>query len=267
LNLTPDHLDRYATVEDYGNAKLRLARKLGPDDVMVVNADDEFFARAGEKRKQQTRVLTFSARTPNADAFVDDTDLVALGERYPIAELNLIGRHNLGNALAAILLLRGPDLADAATVRAALRAFRPLPHRMQLVAAKRGVRFYDDSKATNVDSVVAGLDGFPMPFVLVAGGRDKGGSYAPLVRALTENSCRAVVLIGEAADKIDAAIAGAVPTLRARSMEQAVELAIVRTERGDAVVLSPACSSYDMFKNYEHRGDVFKECVEALTTS
>jgi UDP-N-acetylmuramoylalanine--D-glutamate ligase len=267
LNLTPDHLDRYASVEEYGNAKLRLARNLGPDDVMVVNADDDFFARAGARRKQQTRVLTFSTRTQKADAFVDGAELVALGERYPIGELNLIGRHNLGNALAAILLLRGPDLADAPTVRAALRSFRPLPHRMQLVAAKQGVKFYDDSKATNVDSVVAGLDGFPMPFVLIAGGRDKGGSYAPLVRALKDNRCRAVVLIGEAADKIDAAIAAAVPTVRASSMERAVSLAIARAQRGDAVVLSPACSSYDMFNNYEHRGEVFKECVEALTTS
>jgi UDP-N-acetylmuramoylalanine--D-glutamate ligase len=118
--------------------------------------------------------------------------------------------------------------------------------------------------------VVAGIDGFPTPFVLIAGGRDKGGSYAPLVRALGDNRCRAVVLIGEAADKITAALAGddpahdATPVVRATSMEDAVARAVERAEAGDAIVLSPACSSYDMFDNYEHRGRVFASAVEAL---
>jgi UDP-N-acetylmuramoylalanine--D-glutamate ligase len=142
---------------------------------------------------------------------------------------------------------------------------------MQLVGERRGLRFYDDSKATNVDSVVAGVDGFPAPFVLIAGGRDKGGSYAPLVRALRENRCRAVMLIGEAADKIAAALASdedpaydPVPMVRAASMEEAVARAVDAAQAGDAVVLSPACSSYDMFDNYEHRGRVFAAAVEAL---
>ena len=156
-------------------------------------------------------------------------------------------------------------------MRAALASFRPLPHRMQLVGQKRELRFYDDSKATNVDSVVAGLDGFPTPFVLIAGGRDKGGSYAPMVQALYQNRCRAVVLIGEAADKIEAAIKegedpayDAVAVVRASSMEDAIARAVERAQPGDAVVLSPACSSYDMFDNYEHRGRVFKELVGGL---
>jgi UDP-N-acetylmuramoylalanine--D-glutamate ligase len=268
LNLTPDHLDRYPSVEAYGAAKLKLAANLRGDDVMVVNADDGFFAAAGDKRRGHTRVLTFSARQAGGcDGYVDGAELVALGERYPIAELNLVGRHNLGNALAAILLLRGNDLAPYAAVRAALAAFQPLPHRMQLVGDKRGLRFYDDSKATNVDSVVAGLDGFPMPFVLIAGGRDKGGSYAPMVQAMRDNRCRAAVLIGEAADKIEAALrdgAATLPRVRATSMEDAIARAVDHAQAGDAVVLSPACSSYDMFDNYEHRGRVFRAAVEAL---
>src|SRR5262249_6530637 len=157
----------------------------------------------------------------------------------------LVGRHNLGNVLAAILLMRANELATYDQVRAALAAFRPLPHRMQLVGEKRELRFYDDSKATNVDSVVAGVDGFPTPFVLIAGGRDKGGSYAPLVRALYDNRCRAVALIGEAADKIAAALAeGAddpaydpIAVVRASSMEDAVARAVERAQPGDAVVL------------------------------
>jgi UDP-N-acetylmuramoylalanine--D-glutamate ligase len=272
LNLTPDHLDRYPNVEAYGAAKLKLATNLRGDDVMVVNADDPFFAHAAFQRRSFTRVLAYSgqprhhaaARDAIIDGYVDGADLVALGERYPIAELNLVGRHNLGNALAAILLMRGNDLASCDAVRAALRSFRPLPHRMQLVAEARGLKFYDDSKATNVDSVVAGLDGFPTPFVLIAGGRDKGGSYAPMVQAMRDNGCRAAVLIGEAADQIAAAIGAHLPIVRAASMEEAVARAVDHAQAGDSVVLSPACSSYDMFDNYEHRGRVFRAAVEAL---
>jgi UDP-N-acetylmuramoylalanine--D-glutamate ligase len=273
LNLTPDHLDRYPSLAAYGAAKLRLAHNLAGDDVMVVNGDDEFFAAAGARYRGHARVLAYSARrTPSTspagglplDGFVDGEALVALGERYPIAELNLVGRHNLGNVLAAILLMRGNDLASVAAVRAGLRAFQPLPHRMQLVGRRRSLRFYDDSKATNVDSVVAGIDGFPTPFVLIAGGRDKGGSYAPLVAALAANRCRALVLIGEAAAQIAAAAGATVPIERAASMAEAVARAVARAEAGDAVVLSPACSSYDMFDNYEHRGRVFAAAVEAL---
>ncbi len=199
----------------------------------------------------------------HADAFVDGADLVVNGERYPWAEAQLVGRHNQANALAAILLMRSSGLATAEQARAGLRAFRPLSHRMQLVGERRGVRFYDDSKATNVDSVVAGLDGFPVPFVLIAGGRDKGGSYAPLDAALQHNSCRAVVLIGEAAEKIDAALTS-VDKVRATTLPDAVARAAGLAQRGDAVLLSPACSSFDMFDNYEHRGEVFKKAVEEL---
>jgi UDP-N-acetylmuramoylalanine--D-glutamate ligase len=161
--------------------------------------------------------------------------------------------------------MRGNDLVPYDRVRAALAAFRPLPHRMQLVGEKRGLKFYDDSKATNVDSVVAGVDGFPTPFVLIAGGRDKGGSYAPLVAALQHNSCRAVILIGEAAEKIAAALGDRPPHERAPSLEAAVARAAALTRPGDSVVLSPACSSYDMFQNYEHRGRAFRAAVEALS--
>jgi UDP-N-acetylmuramoylalanine--D-glutamate ligase len=279
LNLTPDHLDRYASMDEYGAVKLRLARNLAGDDVMVVNGDDDFFSAAGARWKSHARVLAFSTRRrPSNDesssvvslhGWVDGGELVALGERYPIAELNLVGRHNLGNALAAILLMRGNDLAPYDAVRAALRAFKPLPHRMQLVGDKRGLRFYDDSKATNVDSVVAGIDGFPTPFVLIAGGRDKGGSYAPMIDAVAANRCRALVLIGEAADLIARAAGDRVPVERADStagsLEDAVARAVARAQPGDAIVLSPACSSYDMFDNYEHRGRAFGAAVEALT--
>jgi UDP-N-acetylmuramoylalanine--D-glutamate ligase len=212
-------------------------------------------------------VLFYSTRGRD-DGWVEKDDLaIGVGdgvERYPISSLNLVGRHNLGNTLAALLLMRGAGLATEAQAQKGLRAFQPLPHRMQLVGVRRGVRFYDDSKATNVDSVVAGLDGFPMPFVLIAGGRDKGGSYDPLVRALGAGRCRGVIVIGEAAGKIAAAVGTQLPLERAVTLEEAVERGALLALKGDAVVLSPGCSSYDMFDNYEHRGRVFCSSVEGL---
>jgi UDP-N-acetylmuramoylalanine--D-glutamate ligase len=259
LNLTPDHLDRYASMGAYGAAKMRIAKNMGMRDTLVVNGDDDWLAA---KAAGLTVPVSFFSLRGDCDGCVKGGDLMVNGERYAWKESQLIGRHNQANALAAMLLMRASGLATEEQARAGLQSFRPLPHRMQFVAERRGVRFYDDSKATNVDSVVAGLDGFPTPFVLIAGGRDKGGSYAPLDAALQKNSCRAVVLIGEAADKMDAALQ--VTKLRAATMEEAVTAAAARAQKGDAVVLSPACSSYDMFDNYEHRGRVFKQAVEAL---
>ncbi len=265
LNLTPDHLDRYEDLNAYGAAKLRIALRMG-NEALVVNRDDPFFYEATKDRWNKYYYST--RQRVDRGGFVDGAELVlALDEgeeRYPTAEMNLIGRHNQGNALAALLLLRASGLATPAQARAGLKKFQPLPHRMQLVGEKRGVRYYDDSKATNVDSVVAGLDGFPVPFALIAGGRHKGGSYAPLAAALRANPCRGVVLIGEAADKIARTIAENPPAVRAKSMEDAIVQATAMVGAGGAVVLSPACSSYDMFDNYEHRGRVFQAAVESL---
>jgi UDP-N-acetylmuramoylalanine--D-glutamate ligase len=175
-----------------------------------------------------------------------------------------MGRHNDRNVLAALLLMRASGLASPEAVRTGLSSFRALPHRMELVAERGGVRYYDDSKATNVDSVVAGLDGFPVPFSLIAGGRDKGGSYAPMIAALVGATCRGVVTIGEAAPLIEQALSGSgLRSERAASLPEAVARARSWVHEGEAVVLSPACSSFDMFRDYAHRGAVFKEAAEA----
>ncbi|HEY7955184.1 MAG TPA: UDP-N-acetylmuramoyl-L-alanine--D-glutamate ligase [Polyangia bacterium] len=269
LNLTPDHLDRYADLEAYGAAKLRIGQKMDRSDALVVNADDGWLPKAVARALPHARVLHY-ALAPRAglSAFVDESELVLRREggdfRFPASELQLIGRHNQSNALAAILLMSESGLCTDDQLARGLRAFSPLPHRMQLVGERRGVRFYDDSKATNVDSVVAGLDGFPTPYALIAGGRDKGGSYDPMVRAIRAGACRAVVLIGEAADRIADALGDAAPLERARTLEEAVARASARVSSGEAVVLSPACSSYDMFENYQHRGRAFVAAVEAL---
>jgi UDP-N-acetylmuramoylalanine--D-glutamate ligase len=269
LNLTPDHLDRYDGLEAYGAAKLRIGAHMNGADVLVVNDEDAFFAPRVAKILPEVKTLRFGReRKAGRHAFVEDRHLVVeIGNfsfRFPTGELRVVGRHNLSNALASLLLMVGSGLCDLEAARRGLRSFEPLPHRMERVGERRGVRFYDDSKATNVDSVVAGLDGFPSPFALIAGGRDKGGSYAPLCEVLRHNRCRGVVLIGEATDRIAEALSGDLRVERAQTLEEAVRYAADLCRPGDAVILSPACSSYDMFENYEHRGRVFRGAVEAL---
>ncbi len=283
LNLTPDHLDRYGDLAAYGAAKTKIAARMGAGDALVVNGDDPEVARALDvwARRRFGDHAASPLRGPNVYRFVRDPDphgrrlaycdggdyVLRLDwgeERYPQALSQLVGNHNKANVLAALLLLRASNLASPGAVRDGLGGFRALPHRMELVAERGGVRFYDDSKATNVDSVVAGLDGFPTPFSLIAGGRDKGGSYAPLVVALGAATCRGVVAIGEAAPLIEAALRGSgVACERAADLPAAVAQARARVAAGEAVVLSPACSSFDMFRDYEHRGEVFRAAAEA----
>lgn len=189
-------------------------------------------------------------------------------EAYPVDDLLIVGNHNIENAMGTFAARAVGVLPDA--VRAGARAYRPLPHRMELVGElPRGVaaiNFYDDSKGTNVASVAALVRGFPRPMVLIAGGVDKGGSYRPMIEAL-DGVCQGMILIGAAAPLIrQAAEAAAVvyPVIDASDMFDAVARAVALCNGGDAVVLSPACSSYDMFQNYGHRGRVFRDAVSAV---
>ncbi len=293
LNLTPDHLDRYPSLAAYGDAKGRIFANQPALATRVWNADDpEVLALCERRLGVGPPGYPFSTRGPvppqylmerhmRLGGWIDGADLLLSGvdgglrarvsggalpiERFPIAELNLIGQHNLANVLAALLLMRGSGLASHEQARVALRGFHALPHRMQLVAEAAGVRFYDDSKGTNVDAVVAGLHGFPRPLALIAGGRDKGGSYAPLRAVLEQNHTRCVVVLGEAAPLIATALQGSsFPVVSAPSMEAAVRQAAAHCQPGDAVVLSPACSSFDMFRDYAHRAAVFTAAALAL---
>jgi UDP-N-acetylmuramoylalanine--D-glutamate ligase len=176
-----------------------------------------------------------------------------------------VGRHNQANALAALLASRLLGATHTEALRA-LNEFQPLAHRMELVGKAQGVLYYDDSKGTNVGAVVAALDGFPRRVVLIAGGRDKGGDYGPLAQAMSRVG-RAAVLIGEAADKIERSFQSVVPVKRAATMEDAVVEASHFASPGDAVVLSPACSSFDMFRDYAHRAQVFRAAVERLAAA
>jgi UDP-N-acetylmuramoylalanine--D-glutamate ligase len=267
LNITADHLDRYPDMAGYAAAKARVFAAQTAADHAVVNVDDPLAVAASDGIR--SRRLGFSVtrtleQTGDGAGWLEP-DALAIRlpggaiERYPAHPAGLVGRHNQANALAALLASRLAG-ATPATSRAALVAFQPLAHRMELCAETAGVAYYDDSKGTNVGAVVAALEGFPRPVVLIAGGRDKGGDYAPLAQALKQVG-RAAVLIGEAADKLEAALRDLLPVERAATMEAAVEAARRLARPGDAVVLSPACSSFDMFRDYAHRAEVYRAAV------
>jgi UDP-N-acetylmuramoylalanine--D-glutamate ligase len=265
LNITPDHLDRYPDFEAYAVTKARIFAAQHPADFAVVNADDPVVVRHTERVPSRRLGFSIARRLPEG-AWLEGPELCvrlpgAKPELYPPTPA-LVGRHNQANALAALLTSRLAGASQAEALRA-LGEFHPLAHRMELVAEADGVAYYDDSKGTNVGAVVAALEGFPRPVVLIAGGRDKGGDYAPLAQAMAEVG-RGAVLIGEAAPKIDAALRPVVPVERAAGMEEAVVAARRMAAPGDAIVLSPACSSFDMFRDYAHRAEVFRAAVRRL---
>jgi UDP-N-acetylmuramoylalanine--D-glutamate ligase len=262
LNITEDHLDRYATFADYAAAKGNAFVNQTSEDVAVVPFGD---ALCGEQaRRGGGRLLTFGS-DPSADYHVDQGAAVerSTGLRVALEGIQLHGVHNHHNLLAAFAAARALG-ATLGMIDQGARAFQPLSHRMQRVRVLKGVAYYDDSKATNVGAAVTAILGLTEPKgVVIAGGRDKQGSYAPLVEALSKKG-RALVLIGEASDVIARAVAGALPIRRAASMKEAVAVASELALFGDAVLLSPACSSFDMFTNYAQRGEAFADAVLAL---
>lgn len=262
LNISEDHLDRYDGFRDYADAKGNPFVNMTEDDYAVIPAGDARVAR--QAGRGQAEVVTFGIE--KGDISVDGEEIVdhRSGHRYPVSSLKLPGLHNLSNACAAVATASVMGVRQEAIARA-LADFTGLPHRSVVVATVDGVRFYDDSKATNVGAAVAALRGLEEPrAVLIAGGRDKHGSYAPLVEALKLKG-RAMVVLGEAADRLAEAADGALPIVRADSMRDAVARAASLARHGDAVLLSPACSSFDMFQSYKARGDAFVAAVRELT--
>jgi len=260
LNVTEDHLDRYARLEDYARAKGNAFARQTAEDVAIVPAGDTICLE--QARRGNGRIVTFGAGG-DVDVTTDSIVDRATGEHYARRDLSLEGGHNACNAAAAIAAV-APLGVVPKTIHRVLQTFRGLPHRMVLVAEIEGVRYYDDSKGTNVGAVVTALEGLIEPkAVLIAGGRDKEGSYAPLVTALRAKG-RAAVLIGEATERIADAIGDAIPVHRAKTLDDAVRESARLAKRGDAVLLSPACSSYDMFRDYKHRGDEFVRAVRVM---
>jgi UDP-N-acetylmuramoylalanine--D-glutamate ligase len=262
LNITEDHLDRYDGLEQYAAAKARVFLGGG---TQVLNRDD---ARSMAMARADRRRITFGLGPPSTD---DDFGIVLLdGARWLAQGRNLVleasalpihGWHNAANALAACALARSLGASYEALAEG-LRSFRGLPHRLERIALRRGVEWYDDSKGTNVGATVAALRGLARSTVLIAGGEGKGQDFTPLAEPARELvSC--ALLIGRDAALIEKALAG-VRVERCASLEEAVKRAAALARAGEAVLLSPACASFDMFRDYKHRGEVFAAAVRSL---
>ncbi len=269
LNITPDHLDRHGTFERYVEAKARIFANQTPTDCAVLNADDPVTAGLGSRTRG--RVIWFSRLTTlthTHGVFIYDGWIVAKlngsTERIcPVTEINLRGQHNVENVLAATACALWTGMSPSA-IRRGIAAFRGVAHRIERVHDDRGVVYYNDSKGTNVDSTIKALESFSEPVILIAGGKGKGQDFGPLAEA-ARGRVRRAILIGQDRVRIRAALEPVgIPAEDAESMDDAVRRAREAAQVGDVVLLSPACASFDMFRNFEHRGDVFKSVVRAL---
>jgi UDP-N-acetylmuramoylalanine--D-glutamate ligase len=264
LNVTEDHMDRYSGMAEYAVTKARVFRGNG---VQVLNREDDWSRSMALSGRTTVSFGTDKPPTNNDFGLLhrDGAVWLAQGDAGLLNadEMRIAGLHNAVNALAALALCRAIGL-EFEPLLGALREFKGLPHRVEWVADVGGVAFYDDSKGTNVGATCAALAGLPRKVVLIAGGDGKGQDFAPLSQPVTRNA-RAVVLIGRDGPRIGRALQNAgVPLLAAGSMEQAVQIARQAAKPGDAVLLSPACASFDMFRNYAHRAEVFISAVRAL---
>jgi UDP-N-acetylmuramoylalanine--D-glutamate ligase len=268
LNITPDHLDRHGSFEAYAAAKTRITENQNSDDFLILNAEDEPTRLVAAKTKAQ--IYWFSPRRQvKQGAFVHGESILFRAKEggdvepiMPVAEIPLAGAHNVENVLAAVCAARLAEV-EAHVIREAVAAFHAVEHRLEFVRELNGVRWFNDSKATNVDATAKAVEAFPGGIWLILGGKDKDSDYStlsPLLRARV----KAVITIGSAAEKIESQLAGVVKIERTGTMERAVAWARNEAKAGDVVLLAPACASFDQFENYEHRGRVFKQLVGAL---
>jgi UDP-N-acetylmuramoylalanine--D-glutamate ligase len=266
LNITPDHLDRHPDLKSYAEAKLRIMENQTEDDFAVLNADDENTLKLAQYSRSRKVFFSVGGEVGQG-SFVRDRKLFLRrngGEKeiIPADQIGIKGPHNLYNACAACAICGILGMAPQSMQRA-LKGFRGVEHRLEKVRTVSGVTFVNDSKATNVESVWYALQSVKPPIILIAGGKDKGGDFSRL-RQLVQENVKALILIGEARQKIKGTLGSLVPTFDSDSMEESVRLGFKKASSGDTVLLSPGCASFDMFENYEHRGRVFKRCVENL---
>ena len=266
LNISADHLDRYPDLKSYIDAKLRIFENQTDVDFAVLNADDKNCMELA--LYSSSKKIFFSTKKElELGAFVKDGMLLykmnGKGEKIiDTKDIGIKGPHNISNAAAACAICAVLEVSPL-SMRETLKRFRGVEHRLEEVATVSRVKFVNDSKATNVESVWYALQSVKEPIVLIAGGRDKGGDFAKLKESV-RSRVKALVLIGEAAEKIDRALGEQVSTFHSTSLEEAVRLSFGKAEAGDTVLLSPACASFDMFRDYQHRGEVFKASVQTL---
>lgn len=270
LNLTPDHLDRYEhSFKKYSQTKFRITENQRASDTFIINMDDPVIARFIKSfvwRNKPPSILTFSTLNEvEQGAFLRNENIILkLNNKEEllmnIGEMNLKGRHNLTNGMATALAARASEIKNE-YIRESLRTFEGVAHRLEFVRKHQGVSYVNDSKATNVNAVWYALDRFDVPVVLILGGRDKGNDYSELESQIREK-VHTIITIGEAAERIQSQLKGVVPHIKsASSMKDAVKKARKSAKRGEIVLLSPACSSFDMFDSYEDRGHQFKQAV------
>jgi UDP-N-acetylmuramoylalanine--D-glutamate ligase len=270
LNITQDHLDRHGTFENYAAMKARITAQQTAEDFFVLNAEDKPTQMLAARTKAQ--VFWFSGRRAiKQGAFVHGESIVFLPREgakpepvLPLAEIPLKGAHNVENVLAAVCAARLGGVS-AESIRASVASFKAVEHRLEFVATVRGVAFYNDSKATNVDATKKALEAFPGGVHLILGGKDKNSDYTELADLLRAR-VKTVYTIGSAAEKIERHLAGVVKIVSAGTLDAAVRQAAQVAVAGDVVLLAPACSSFDQFTSYEHRGRVFKKLVKDLAS-
>ncbi len=268
LNITPDHLDRHKTFERYWAAKARITARQTPEDFLILNAEDPAAQRVASKTKAQ--IYWFSnLRQIKQGAFVHGETLFFLAQEggkpepvLPVAEIPLKGAHNVENVLAAVCAAKLAGISSE-SIRTTVDTFKAVEHRLEWVKTVRGVEYYNDSKATNVDATMKALASFPSGIHLILGGKDKDSDYSQLAPLLRER-VKTVYTIGSASEKIERELAGVVKIVSAGTLDVAVNAASGAAVAGDVVLLAPACSSFDQFENYEHRGRAFRESVQAL---
>ena len=263
LNITPDHMDRYPSFDAYAAAKHRIFMNQRPQDVAIANAHD----RHSQPRGTKVRTWLFSSASKTDGAYLDGDQMVINAggpeHRIPRAHLKLAGMANVENALAAWLAARAVGVDDA-PVEAAFKSFAGLPHRMVFVREVDGVRYVNDSKGTNVDATLKSLEGFGSKnVILILGGKDKAGEFERMRDAIA-SKVRTVITIGAAADRIATALNGSVEIVPLKTMDRAIDWAANNARNGETVLLSPACASFDQYRNFEHRGQHFEELVRGL---
>ncbi len=268
LNITPDHLDRHGSFAVYAAVKARITEFQTAEDFLVLNGEDKDTQLVAAKTKAQ--IYWFSGRRPiKQGAFVHGESIFFTPREgakpepvMPVAEIPLAGAHNVENVLAAVCAARLAGVASE-TIRSTVAAFKAVEHRLEFVREVAGVRYYNDSKATNVDATMKAIEAFPGGIHLILGGKDKGSDYTVLAPLLRER-VKTVITIGSAAEKIERQLDGVVKIEGAKTLDRAVAFAQEAAVAGDTVLLAPACASFDQFENYEQRGRVFKELIVAL---
>jgi UDP-N-acetylmuramoylalanine--D-glutamate ligase len=271
LNITPDHLNRHHTMECYSRTKERITENQNASDLCVLNYEDEELRRFGETLSPRVKVLYFSSRQKLPHGLYLDGETIVYADEagtvtnvLDVNELQILGTHNYENAMAAVGVALGMSV-PMEQIREALRSFQAVEHRIEYVTEKNGVRFYNDSKGTNPDAAIKGIQAMNRPTCLIGGGYDKASEYDEWIESF-DGKVKKLVLIGQTREKIAdcAKKHGFTDVILCDSLEEAIDVCYENAVPGDAVLLSPACASWGMFANYEERGRLFKEYVNKL---